>query len=201
MLVVKLGGSLLGTPELKVWLDILSSKSVSPVVIVPGGGIFADAVRDAQKIARFDDDAAHRAALLAMEQYALVLKALQPLLATASSKSEILEHFSLRRSVVWLPSQMVLADEEIPKSWDVTSDSLAAWLAERLGATGLWLVKHAGQGIEDRSWQKLMRSGILDAAFEQFANKLACPIQCIGKASYAFFNEAIAFQHKPALAE
>jgi aspartokinase-like uncharacterized kinase len=45
MWVVKLGGSLLGSPELPRWLDTLVKISDGKVLIVPGGGMFADAVR------------------------------------------------------------------------------------------------------------------------------------------------------------
>ena len=84
MWVVKLGGSLLGTPELKEWLALLAKQSDGRIVIVPGGGVFADAIRQNQKMGEYDDVAAHQMALLAMEQYGLVLKSVQPAVAMAA---------------------------------------------------------------------------------------------------------------------
>src|SRR5262249_61777141 len=44
---------------------------------------------------------------------------------------------------VWLPTRMALAADNVPCSWNVTSDSLAAWLARRPGARHVLLVKQA----------------------------------------------------------
>jgi dihydroneopterin aldolase len=47
-LVVKLGGSNAAAPELALWLNAIAD-AVCPVVIVPGGGPFADHIREAQR--------------------------------------------------------------------------------------------------------------------------------------------------------
>ena len=72
--IVKLGGSLARTPHCAAWLDTLAAWG-GPLILVPGGGPFADCVRVAQAAIGFDDAAAHRMALLAMEQFAIVLAA------------------------------------------------------------------------------------------------------------------------------
>jgi aspartokinase-like uncharacterized kinase len=195
--VLKLGGSLLGTAELQSWLDMLASQSEGRVVIVPGGGMFADAVREAQRMAGFDDAAAHHAALLAMDQYGLALKAMQPALVTASSELEIAERSWQHRTIVWLPSAMVLADESIPRTWDVTSDSLAAWMAAKVGAERLVLVKHADKLSATMPAALLAAAGLLDAAFGEFAGNLACPIHVVGKSDYAGFSSALAGDSLP----
>ena len=191
MWIVKLGGSLLGTPELQSWLDMLASQSEGRVVIVPGGGLFAEAVREAQRLTGFDDAAAHHAALLAMDQYGLVLKALRPTLVTASSELEIAERSWQHRAIVWLPSAMLLADESIPKTWDVTSDSLAAWLAVKVGAERLVLVKHANNLSAIMPSALLTAAGLLDAAFGEFSASLACPVSVICKSGYDGFARAL----------
>ena len=45
MWVVKIGGSLLGSPELERWLEVAAKFSDGNIIIVPGGGVFANAVR------------------------------------------------------------------------------------------------------------------------------------------------------------
>src|SRR5688572_11112389 len=67
--VVKLGGSYALSPRLPAILAAIRASHV-PVVVVPGGGPFADAVRAAQPRMGFGDRAAHRMALLAMAQFA-----------------------------------------------------------------------------------------------------------------------------------
>lgn len=200
MWVVKLGGSLLGQPELKRWLALLASQSDGRIVIVPGGGIFADAVREAQPVGGYDDAVAHQMALLAMEQYGLVMKSLQPELVTASSELEIAERSWQHRAIIWKPSRMVLADETIPMSWDVTSDSLAAWLAGKLGADRLVLVKHQGVSGCPLALDQLVADGVLDSAFVEFARPLRCPIDIVGKADDLAFAEVLAGGPAPARA-
>lgn len=200
MWVVKLGGSLLGTAELNDWLSLLASQSDGRIVIVPGGGAFADAVRAHQLSGGYDDSAAHQMALLGMEQYGLALKSLQPALVTAASELEIAERSWQHRAIVWMPSHMVLADDAIPKSWDVTSDSLAAWLAGKIGADRLVLVKHHDVAEQPVPVGRLMKAGIVDAAFAQFAANLSCPIHIVGKSGCAAFAAALTGGPMPALA-
>ena len=74
--IVKIGGSLAAGPAaLGRWLLALEAGR-RRVVVVPGGGPFADTVRSAQAELGFDDSTAHRMALLAMEQYGMALCAL-----------------------------------------------------------------------------------------------------------------------------
>ncbi len=200
MWVVKLGGSLLGQPELKSWLAMLAGQSDGRILIVPGGGVFADTVRDAQAAGGYDDAAAHRMALLAMEQYGLVMKSLQPQLVTASSELEIAERSWQHRAILWMPSQMVLADETIPTNWSVTSDSLAAWLASKVGADRLVLVKHHRVNEQPLPLSRLVAEGVLDAAFENFAGHLHCPVEVAGKSDHAAFSATLSHGVRPSRA-
>lgn len=200
MWVVKLGGSLLGTPELKQWLTLLAKESDGRIVIVPGGGVFADTIRDRQTFGQYDDAAAHFMALLAMEQYGHVLQSLQPNLVTASTELEIAERSWQHRAIVWMPSRMVLADEDIPQSWDVTSDSLAAWLAAKIGADRLVLVKYEAVSEQPLPVSRLQEEGMLDAAFGNFSQRLTCPVHIYGKSDHTAFAEAWDGGPTPALA-
>ncbi|HET7849566.1 MAG TPA: hypothetical protein VFL51_10955, partial [Pseudolabrys sp.] len=137
--VVKLGGSHLASSHLNAWLDVLASCG-GHVVLVPGGGVFADAVRQAQAQLGFDDRAAHHMALLAMEQFGVALSALRAGLRIARSLAEIRNALDSAAVPVWSPAAMALQAAEIPASWDITSDSLAAWLAGQVGAARLTLI-------------------------------------------------------------
>ena len=189
MWVVKIGGSLLGSPELERWLEIFVKFSDGKIIIVPGGGIFADAVRQAQKISKINDAAAHRLAVLAMDQYGHLLHSLNPKLATASSECEIDERTWQHRAIVWLPSQMVLADDSIPQNWDVTSDSLAAWLAEKLQAKHLILLKSDKQNSNKLSLAEIKKDGVVDFAFQDFVRDKLFSTWLINKSDYAHFEE------------
>jgi aspartokinase-like uncharacterized kinase len=167
--VIKLGGSLLGSPALPHWLSLLAKHGNGKVVIVPGGSVFADAVRQAQSLSRMSDGLAHELALLAMDQFGLLLAGMQPDLVTATSELEIAERGWQHRPVVWLPSQMVLADATVEQSWRVTSDSLSAWLANKLAADQLLLIKSVDLGSYQQSQAALAKAllddGVVDACF------------------------------------
>ncbi|MHA6641245.1 amino acid kinase family protein [Mesorhizobium sp. A623] len=162
--VVKLGGSTAGAPELGLWIAALAGSSL-PLVIVPGGGPFADQVRDAQKRMGFSDKAAHAMAILAMEQLGHVLLDRHERLVPAQSMAEIEQALERKTIPVWLPSSMALSAADIPASWDITSDSLAAWLAGKIGAETLLLVKQSNAFTEHDTIDRLAANGIVDACF------------------------------------
>lgn len=164
--VVKLGGSHALSPALRPWVAALAG--CGHCVIVPGGGPFADAVRSAQPVMGFDDRAAHHMAILAMEQYACALASLDERLVLCESADAMQLALNQSRAPVWLPKQMVLAAAEIPWSWDVTSDSLAAWLAGQIGGERLLLVKHGDWPAEAVATADLVARGVIDPAFTGF---------------------------------
>lgn len=162
-IVVKVGGSLAETGRLNGVLSIIAAAR-RPVIVVPGGGQFADKVRDLQNALHFDDKSAHKLAMLGMHQMAEVYFAKEPRLAPADSVEGIGRVLSTGNIPVWLPFQMSQSDETIPADWSITSDGLAARLAERLGSLPVVLLKsveaEAGAGLDD-----LAAEGIVDAAF------------------------------------
>ncbi|MGR9101314.1 MAG: amino acid kinase family protein [Gammaproteobacteria bacterium] len=167
MWIVKLGGSLLDSAELGKWLDFLAKNGGGKCVIVPGGGKFADLVRLEQKRLGFGDDIAHDMAIQAMRQTALLFHGLNRNLPIAETAEAIAAGLSKNRTVVWSPDPEALGRETIPKSWDVTSDSLAAWLAARLDAAKLILVKSA-QIPDGKNLSWLVDRDIIDSAFSGF---------------------------------
>jgi dihydroneopterin aldolase len=166
VIVVKLGGSIAKGGGLPAWLTALESGR-GRVVIVPGGGAFADAVREAQRRHGFGDLAAHRMALLAMEQYAIMLADSARWLVPCSSAEHIAAALHDGNAGIWLPSAMALADPRIPQSWSVTGDSLAAWLARRLAASALVLVKSVA-APRPLDAAALAAQGLVDEAFPGF---------------------------------
>jgi dihydroneopterin aldolase len=163
--VVKLGGSLAGSPLLRPWLQAIEAAAGS-VVIVPGGGPFADAVRATQPVMGFDDRAAHVMALLAMAQYAVALASLGSKLIVAADGTAIEQALSHEQVPVWSPWPMLCEVPDVAESWDVTSDSLALWLATRLQARRVVIVKH--RVPSGASAQQLVADAIVDAAFPRF---------------------------------
>ena len=160
-LVAKIGGSLWLSPRLERWIAALRAWP-GPLTIVPGGGPFANAVRAAQGPMRFSDRAAHEMALLAMEQYGLALCDLFPGLALAAGPEEASALRAKGLTPVWRPRARAL-EGGLPASWDVTSDSLAAWYAQECGAQDLLVIKSVdADGARDAE-------SLVDPRFSSFA--------------------------------
>ncbi len=173
VVIIKLGGSLSHSDALVNCLNTLElNYQGRAVVIVPGGGAFADQVRLAQQRWQFDDTTAHHMALLAMQQMALMFKGLKPDLAIAPTVAEIQKQLNRQKTVIWSPDIAELDNAGIPASWDISSDSLAVWLAKTLSATELILIKSAAIDA-DLSLQQLAEQHIVDKAFCDFVLQAA----------------------------
>ena len=161
--IVKLGGSHASGPHIRDWLAAILAEA-GAIVIVPGGGPFADAVRTAQASMGYDDRAAHAMALMAMAQFGRALQSLNPALRLAASRSAIKRALKDGEVPVWSPEPMARA-APLPETWDLTSDSLAAWLAGALGAGQLVLVKHRRFEAPAVGAHDLAARGVVDPLF------------------------------------
>jgi aspartokinase-like uncharacterized kinase len=140
--VIKVGGSLAEDPAgLKALCNKLGEIAKKHgIVVVPGGGKFADVARELDRRYALSTEVSHRMAILGMDQFGLLLSQIIPnscatyLLNDAKQLSEI--------SVVpiFLPSRLMLQEDQLESSWDVTSDSIAAYVASRLNADKVILV-------------------------------------------------------------
>src|SRR5262245_7829471 len=86
--LVKLGGRHAKGPHIQDWLQAIAAEA-GAIVIVPGGGPFADVVRSTQAAMGYDDSAAHAMALMAMAQFGCALQSLNPALRVTASRSAI----------------------------------------------------------------------------------------------------------------
>jgi probable H4MPT-linked C1 transfer pathway protein len=142
--VVKIGGSLLADP--RQWRTAIAALAAAsqPLVVVPGGGPFADAVRGVDAAFTLTDDAAHWMAIAGMDQHA------EMIVATGDAFVRVHDAPGIERALhrgliaVIAPLQWLRAADPLPHSWDITSDSIAAWIASRINATRLVLIKPAG---------------------------------------------------------
>ncbi|MHA1166285.1 MAG: amino acid kinase family protein [Candidatus Hodarchaeales archaeon] len=121
--VVKIGGSCLSYPDLLRKTCSMINKREN-VIVVPGGGIFAEIVRKKTRELEIDDVTAHWMAILAMNQFGY-------LISSWMDNSELSNNpmIEAKGPVVWLPYEKMVEDNPLPCNWSVTSDSIAAWLA------------------------------------------------------------------------
>jgi aspartokinase-like uncharacterized kinase len=145
--VVKVGGGLArkaGDAALRSLCRTIGDAGARhPLLLVPGGAEFADAVREHDS--RFDLRAAtaHRMAILAMEQFGWLLSDLIPGAVRCEALPAVRAATARGRTPILLPAALLAADP-LPASWAVTSDSIAAWVAGAADAARLVLVKPVG---------------------------------------------------------
>jgi 5-(aminomethyl)-3-furanmethanol phosphate kinase len=136
--VVKVGGGLgrgAGDEALRAVCRALGELGARhPLLVVPGGAWFADAVREADSRFALPATTSHHMAVLGMEQFGWLLSDLIP---GAERSTEA--RAAAGRTTVLLPGALPL--DRLPASWQVTSDSIAAWVAGEAGAGRLVLVK------------------------------------------------------------
>jgi aspartokinase-like uncharacterized kinase len=187
--IVKLGGSHAGGPHLKDWLAATAAEA-GAVVIVPGGGPFADAVRSAQTSMGYDDSAAHGMALMAMTQFGRALESLNPALQLTASRSAISCALKNGKVPVWSPEPMARA-AALPETWALTSDSLAAWLAGALGAGRLVLVKHGRFDSAAIDVNDLVAQGVVDPLFPRYLSQSGARAWLAGPTASARLAEGL----------
>ncbi|MBQ4414777.1 MAG: hypothetical protein II861_01580 [Methanomicrobium sp.] len=147
ILVVKVGGSLMD--KVSSVIATLKAAADSPdcafdkIILVPGGGIFADEIRSMNA----DDETSHWLAVLAMEKFGYLISALGiPAVdgfddclsgADGSNGANGANGANDKKLHLLLPYRFMRKYDPLPHSWDITSDSIAAWaaseLSERIG--------------------------------------------------------------------
>jgi aspartokinase-like uncharacterized kinase len=160
--VIKVGGALLSLEDaLSRTLLALEHLSLEHrFLVIPGGGPFADVVRSVHEAHRLAPDDAHWMAILGMDQYAILLASRIRNAELVQRRGEIAPAAARGRIPVLAPYRWLREADPLPHSWDVTSDSISAWVAAEIGAQQLVLIK-ASVGDEDTT---------VDPYFEQ-----ACP--------------------------
>lgn len=191
--VVKLGGSVVRSGALAPWLDAIAA-ATCPVVVVPGGGALADEVRACQAQLGFGDRAAHRMALLAMDQLAWAVAGLRPGFAIGATEQELWAALQEKRVAVWAPYSLIAERTDIEASWRLTSDSLALWLAGRLGARACYLIKSVARRGTSATAAALSREGIVDAAFPEMLKQTSLPTFMLGRGEQGMLGAFLAGQ-------
>ena len=170
--VVKVGGSLYDLPDLESRLRrFLASLETKAVLLVPGGGALADAVRKLDCNHFLGEEVAHWLALRALTVAAHFVSALLPG-PPIVEHPEQWKHGSL---TVLDPYAFARLDQgragDLPHCWNVTSDSFAARAARLAGAQRLMLLKSVTipPGLD---WRAAASRGWVDAYFPEAVGDL-----------------------------
>jgi aspartokinase-like uncharacterized kinase len=190
-IVVKLGGSVVRSSELSAWLEAIAAAS-RPIVVVPGGGALADEVRACQSQLGFGDASAHRMALLAMDQLAWAVAGLRQGFAVGATEAELRTALERGTVAVWAPYVLIAERADIEESWRLTSDSLALWLAGRIGAERCYLIKSIARKGMRASAEQLAQDGVVDAAFPDMLKDAGIRAFLLGRGDQKAFAVSLA---------
>jgi aspartokinase-like uncharacterized kinase len=167
---VKVGGGLTAIPgALDAVCGVISAAGTRwPILVVPGGGPFADAVRAFDRQVGLSAEAAHWMAMLGMDQYAHVLAERIAGAVLVEEPGDITEALRTPAVAVLAPARWMRAADMLPYTWDVTSDSIAAFIAGAVDAERLILVKPVSGGTEllDPFFQTALPAGLPVAVVE-----------------------------------
>jgi aspartokinase-like uncharacterized kinase len=166
-LVVKIGGSLLGSvPDL---VQVIRQFPHAPLLLVPGGGPFADQVRHLN----LPEEEAHWMAIAAMEQCGRYIA------SQGLDSTDILRIPS--SPCVLLPYRMMRDHDPLPHTWEITSDTIAAWVAASLQSDLLLLKSVDGlfqQGLFRDRISEVFPCQEVDPAFLPFllSHQVRCTV-------------------------
>jgi aspartokinase-like uncharacterized kinase len=149
--VLKVGGALVRDLDAfdRAATELGRLRRDARILLVPGGGPFADAVRDVDRLLQLGDDTAHWMAILAMDQYAHVLGARIPRAVVVEDPADLDTACNAGCIPVLAPYRWLRRADPLPHSWQVTSDSIAAWIAIALRATYFVLLKPVSAPLRD----------------------------------------------------
>ena len=155
-LVIKVGGSLFSQAEEVIRVI----RTLTPdALLLPGGGLFADTIR----MLEIGETPAHWMAIAAMEQYGWYLSGF-------GMETTDIPHFS-KKPRIFLPYRYLKECDPLPHSWEITSDTISAWLADHLDADLIVLksIDHIRAGtLPLDEITALVRTDDLDPAFIPF---------------------------------
>ncbi|WP_339727552.1 hypothetical protein [uncultured Gimesia sp.] len=181
--VIKVGGSLFDLPDLGARLsDLLAQLNDSRPLLISGGGSAADLVRDWDRTHHLSETKAHWLAIQSLMLNDRLLSTILPDASLVSSQSEAIAVWNeggipVLCSYDYLTQNSSSDFADLPASWDVTSDSIAAWVSLTWPATELILLKSVDLA-QEKTVPELAEAGFVDAYLPTLADSLPCLRWC-----------------------
>lgn len=176
LIVVKVGGSLLLWKDLRKamhrWLEV---EKRSHAVFIAGGGPLADCIREADQIHQMGEEPCHDLCVELLGVTSRLLAQISGLPVTSDFKR--VSQRATSPPVVFDPAPFLKTGEPglpgaLPRNWSVTTDSIAARIAQLVQADELVLLKSA-TAPAGHSLEQLAEAGFVDNHFPLIAPTVA----------------------------
>ncbi len=137
MWIVKIGGSWLKNPKLPSLINFLHKFANQKIVLVAGGGVLAETVRNLYKSNKMTEETGHVLAMKATEIFAYYLKSINPDISITYK----ITNFIKERLNLWIPTEKLSFETKFERNWESTSDSIATWLYSNTKSKGIVFIK------------------------------------------------------------
>ncbi len=156
--IFKIGGKILDNSKdlintIAQLTQLYEDQIIKKILLIPGGGILANFIRELYYEFQIDDDFAHWMAIYSMNYNGVVLNKKFPHLNSIENLDQLKKEGSYFS--IFLPYKYLKNNDELPHSWSVTSDSIALYMAYKLGMNECFLLKDV-DGIIDKN-QNLLK--------------------------------------------
>ncbi len=170
--VFKLSGSLDNEKTLSKLIPLIDSLSSRlRVVIVPGGGAFADFIRARSARRKTSEKTAHAQAVISTGQFGYELAERFKNGVAAHNRFQVETALKAGATPVFIPHPYTAGRKRIPATWEATSDTIAAEACRYLGIGGLIMLKSV-DGIFENGRLKMIagktslkKSDVVDPVF------------------------------------
>ena len=176
MWIIKIGGSWLKNPNLKDLLFKIKKIRPEHIVIVTGGGVFADSIREVYKNTNMSESLGNKLALKSTEFFAYYLKELNKDLYLTNDFVE----FKKDKINIWLPSKTLSQNNSFQNNWDSTSDSVAVWLGKKIKAKGIIFIKSWEKFNKKNKLSKLQNDNVIDKNVSNYLSGYSGLIKIVG---------------------
>ncbi len=153
IVVFKIGGKILEDYKnlectISQLKELYDDNTIQKIIIILGGGSHANFIRSIDKKLVLGDDLAHWMAIFSMDYNGKDLNKLFPDLKCVDDFKNIQR--VKRIFCIFLPYNYLRKNNSLPHNWDVTSDSIAIYIANKLQLNDCYLIKDV-EGIYNKN--------------------------------------------------
>jgi aspartokinase-like uncharacterized kinase len=142
--IFKIGGKILENRNylnstISQLTSIYEKNLISKIILIAGGGSYANLIRKLDRKFELGDDLSHWMAIYTMDINGKKIGTYFPRISKTRRFEDIKK--AQRIFTVFLPFRFLKEFDELPHSWAVTSDSITLFLAHKLGISNCFLIK------------------------------------------------------------